>query len=296
LKIGDLEIHLVSDGLVQVDAGGPFGLVPRGLYQRTFPPRPDNTIPMSLTCLVARSRGQTILIDTGLGEKLPEEAQRRWQLERPGGGLAAQLQKLGIAPEDVDIVIDTHLHADHCGGNTRGPAQAAEAVFPRARYLVQRMEWADAAQPDARTQGTYLAENFQPLFRAGRLELLHGDTAITDQVRCVVTPGHTRGHQSIVFESGDWSGIYLADLASYAVHFERLSWMTAYDVDPLETLRTKTTWRAWALERRAWLFFEHDTGLSVGRLERDGKAVRVVAEREATPLTDPLPTRQPLPG
>ncbi|HMK08878.1 MAG TPA: MBL fold metallo-hydrolase [Anaerolineales bacterium] len=294
--IGDLEIHLVSDGLVHVDAGGPFGLVPRALYERAYPPRPDNTLPMSLTCLLVRSRGRTILIDTGLGDKLSEEAVRRWQLERPRGGLLAQLGKLGVAPDDVDIVIDTHLHADHCSGNTRSAAESAEAVFPRARYLVQRMEWAEAAQPDARTQGTYLAENFQPLLKAGRLELLHGDTAVTDEVRCVVTPGHTRGHQSVVLESGGWSGIYLADLASYAIHFERLSWMTAYDVDPLETLRTKSAWRAWALERGAWLFFEHDSGLPVGRFQRDGKAVRIVAEPQAAPLTEPLPTRPPPPG
>ena len=293
MRIGDLDIHLVSDGLVHVDAGGPFGLVPRSLYQRSFPPRPDNTIPMSLTCLVVRSRGRTILIDTGLGDKLSEEARRRWQLERPEGGLVGQLHKLGIVPQDVDIVIDTHLHADHSGGNTRGSAGAIEPVFPRATYLVQRIEWADASHPDARTQGTYLADNFQPLLETGRLQLLHGDTTITDEVRCVVTPGHTRGHQSVVLESGDWSGIFLADLASYAIHFERLSWMTAYDVDPLETLRTKTRWREWAVERGAWLFFEHDAALPVGRLDRDGQGYRVVAEAGASPLTDSLPTRLP---
>jgi glyoxylase-like metal-dependent hydrolase (beta-lactamase superfamily II) len=296
VKIGDLEIHLVSDGLVHVDAGGPFGLVPRSLYQRTFPPDSDNTIPMSLTCLVVRSHGRTILVDTGLGDKLPEEARRRWRLERPQGGLVAQLQRLGIAPEDIDLVVDTHLHADHCGGNTGGTAGSVEAVFPRATYLVQRIEWAEASRPDARTQGTYVADNYQPLLRAGRLQLLHGDTAIDDQVRCVVTPGHTRGHQCVVLESGDWCGVFLADLASYAVHFERLSWMTAYDIDPLETLRTKSVWRDWAAARGAWLFFEHDAGLPVGRLERDGRGYRVNAVAEAAPLTESLPTRPPPPG
>jgi glyoxylase-like metal-dependent hydrolase (beta-lactamase superfamily II) len=294
--IGDLEIHLVSDGLVHVDAGGPFGLVPRALYERTFSPQPDNTIPMSLTCMVVRSQGRTILIDTGLGDKLPEEARLRWQLERPEGGLVDQLGRLGITPEDVDLVIDTHLHADHCGGNTRELSGSIEPVFPRATYVVQRIEWAEASHPDARTQGTYLADNFQPLLASGRLRLFHGDTSITEHVRCVVTPGHTRGHQCVVLESGDWTGVFLADLASYAVHFERLSWMTAYDVDPLETLRTKTAWREWAAERSAWLFFEHDAGLPVGRLERDARGYRVVAEAQAAQLTDRLPTRRPLPG
>jgi glyoxylase-like metal-dependent hydrolase (beta-lactamase superfamily II) len=295
MRLGELEIHLVSDGLVHVDAGGPFGLVPRPLYQESFPPDAANTVPMSLTCLLVRSRGRTLLVDTGLGDKLSEEARHRWRIERPHGGLVDQLAKIGVSPEDVDTVIDTHLHADHCGGNTRRAAGGVEAVFPRATYYVQRIEWAEASHPDARTQATYSADNFQTLLRAGRLRLLHGDTAIDDQVRCVVTPGHTRGHQCVLFESGGWSGIFLADLASYAVHFERLSWMTAYDVDPLETLRSKTIWRQWAAERGAWLFFEHDAARPVGRLERDGRGYRVAEVAEAAQLTDVLPTRRRLP-
>ncbi|HKY84799.1 MAG TPA: MBL fold metallo-hydrolase [Anaerolineales bacterium] len=296
MLIGDLELHLVSDGFVRVDAGGPFGLVPRALYHRSFPPADDNTLPMALTCLLVRSRGQTILIDTGIGEKLSPEAAGRWGLERPGGGLVAELAALGVRPEDVDVVVDTHLHADHCGGNTRRGAGEVEPAFPRASYWVQRMEWADASHPDARTQGTYLAENFDPLVRQGRLHLLHGNTQVTDQVQCVVTPGHTRGHQSVLLESGDWRGLYLADLASYALHFERSSWMTSYDVEPLETLRTKTVWRRWAAEHQAWLFFEHDPELPVGRLVRKEGSERVVAEPLARDLIDPLPTPPPPPG
>jgi glyoxylase-like metal-dependent hydrolase (beta-lactamase superfamily II) len=130
--------------------------------------------------------------------------------------------------------------------------------------------------------------------------LLHGDGEITDQVRCVVTPGHTRGHQSVVLESGDWRGLYLADLASYALHFERSSWMTAYDVDPLETLRTKVVWRRWAVEHQAWLFFEHDAALPVGRLARHGTPCgRKTAAGSLLPpsrLPGGLPIESPDPG
>jgi glyoxylase-like metal-dependent hydrolase (beta-lactamase superfamily II) len=171
-----------------------------------------------------------------------------------------------------------------------------EPVFPRATYLVQRLEWAEASHPDARTQGTYHADNFEPLVRAGRMRLLHGDSEVTDQVRCVVTPGHTRGHQSVVLSSGDWRGLYLADLASYALHFERLAWMTAYDTEPLETLRTKSVWQEWAVRHQAWLFFEHDPALPVGRLVGVGGRARVQPVEEAAELTDSLPTPRPRPG
>lgn len=295
MKIDDLEVHLVSDGVVHVDPGGPFGLVPRPMYRKVLLPDDDNLVPMALTCLLVRSRGRTILIDTGLGERLTPEDVHRWRLERPGGGLMAGLAALDVAPDDVDVVINTHFHADHCSGNTRLEAGEIRPSFPRAVYLVQRIEWAEAVHTDARTQGTYFAENFQPLLREGRLRLLHGDESVTDQVRCVLTPGHTRGHQSVVLETKGWSGLYLADLASYAVHFERLAWMTAYDSAPLETLRTKAQWQAWAADTQAWLFFEHDPDMPVGRLERTGEGYRLAAVDQAEPLTSALPTRRPLP-
>jgi glyoxylase-like metal-dependent hydrolase (beta-lactamase superfamily II) len=269
MKIGDLEIHPVSDGIVHVDAGGPFGLVPRPLYSEVYPPDGSNTIPMALTCLLVKTGGATLLIDTGLGDKLDAEAIARWRLERPEGGLVDSLRRLGVAPGDIDFVVNTHLHSDHCGGNTRIDGGRLAPTFPRATYMVQRMEWADASHPDARTRSTYALENFEPLLREGRLRLLHGDTTVVPGVDVVVTPGHTRAHQSVVLGAGGWWGFYPADLASYAVHLARLSWMTAYDAEPLETLRTKQRWQGWLSERAAWVFFEHDAGLPIGRLVRN---------------------------
>lgn len=268
MNFGDLEVNIVSDGVVHVDAGGPFGLVPRSLYLRDFAPDSDNTIPMTLNCLLVRAPGRTVLIDTGLGDKLDGPARARWRLERPNGGLVESLATLGVGPEDVDIVVNTHLHADHCGGNTRLEEGRVVPTFPRATYMVQRIEWAEASHADARTRGTYLAENFEPLWKEGRLQLLHGDTQVVPGIECLVTPGHTRAHQSVLLGGEAGYGFFAADLASYAVHMARLSWMTAYDIEPLETLRTKQRWQPWLLEREAWIFFEHDLATPVGRLTR----------------------------
>jgi glyoxylase-like metal-dependent hydrolase (beta-lactamase superfamily II) len=272
MRFGDLELFFLSDGMVRVDAGGPFGLVPKPLYERYLPPDTENTVPMTLNCLLIRSAGKTILVDTGLGEKLSDEDQKRWYLERSQGGLVDALVEHGLSPNDVDIVINTHLHADHCGGNTHRNGEEVVASFPRAEYWVQRIEWAEASHPDARTQGTYYPENFSPLMAEGRLRLLHGDTEVTQHVQCVVTPGHTRGHQSIRLTSGEWHGLYLGDMATYAIHFSRTSWLTAYDVHPLENLSTKQRWQSWATTHSAWLFFEHDPLTSIARLQlHDGR-------------------------
>jgi glyoxylase-like metal-dependent hydrolase (beta-lactamase superfamily II) len=290
VRFGDLEVHLVSDGLVHVDVGGAFGLVPRALYRQYFDPDEQNAVPMALTCLLVRSQGKTILVDTGLGDRLTPEELARWRIERPEGGLVQSLWRFGVRPEDVDIVVNTHLHADHCAGNTRFKDGSLAPTFPEATYLVQRIEWAEAVNPDARTRGTYFGDNYMPLLETGQLELLHGDMSLTPQVRIVVTPGHTRGHQSVVLESKGWRGLFVGDMASYAAHFERTGWVTAYDVLPAESVATKERWQVWAAKERAWLFFEHDPLLCVGTLEREGKGWKVVPVPEDA-LSSAVPTR-----
>jgi glyoxylase-like metal-dependent hydrolase (beta-lactamase superfamily II) len=295
LHIDDLEIHLVSDGVVHSDAGGPFGLVPRALYARHYEVGSDNTVQMRLTCMLVRSRGKTILIDTGYGTKLGPKELDFWKLWRGNGGLVEDLARVGVAPEDVDFVVNTHLHGDHCGGNTRWEGDLPVAVFPNATYYVQRLEWAVASNPDARTERTYAPENFAPLLESGQLKLLHGDTEITDQVRCVVTPGHTRGHQSVLLRAGGWRGMFLGDLASYAIHMARVAWLTSYDEYPLENLATKQRWQQWAIKHNAWLFVEHDPAMPVIQLKEQGQSLQAQPVGEGQELTDALPTLPPLP-
>ncbi len=290
MRFDDLELDLVSDGGVRVDAGGPFGLVPRALYESIFEPDENNTVPMVLTCLLVRSRGKTILIDTGLGDKLTPAEVDRWRLTRPEGGLIASLASHGVRPEDVDVVLNTHLHADHCGGNTRFEGDALVPAFPRAEYWVQRIEWAEASRPDARTQGTYLADNYALLVAQGRMRLLHGDAPVTDQVSCVVTPGHTRAHQSIVLRAGEWRGLYVADMATYAVHMARTAWLTAFDVLPLENIATKQRWQRWAVEHDAWLFFEHDPETRIARLKDPGGRLAIERVETSEQLSASPPT------
>lgn len=290
MKIGDLEFHLLCDGIVHVDAGGPFGLVPRVLYEGYFQPDEDNRIPQSLTCMLVLSEGMRILIDAGLGPKLSDKEISNWQLDRSQGGLLDALAAHGLGAEDIDLVIDTHLHWDHCGGNTEVGGDGTIPRFPNADYIVQRLEWSEAAHPNARTRGTYFADNFSPLLRAGALRLMHGDEQITKHVRCAVTPGHTRGHQSVVLQSGAWRGLFVADMASYAVNMARTAWQPSYDVLPLENIRTKERWQEWALAHDAWLFFQHDPFTPVGRLQSDGRRKSVVALEEAAELTAAIPT------
>jgi glyoxylase-like metal-dependent hydrolase (beta-lactamase superfamily II) len=289
LQIGSLDVFLLSDGLVRLDGGGAFGLTPRVMWEMLLPPDKFNRVPLSLNCLLIRSEGKTILVDTGLGDHLTDRQHQIYGLARgEKEGLIRALARLGITPEKVDIVINTHLHADHCGGNItrRDEGRALIPAFSNAEYWIQRMEWADAAFPNERTRATYLAHNFLPLEATGQLSLLNGDTRVSSEVRTVVTRGHTRAHQSIVIESGGEAALYTGDLATLAVHFERLAWVTAYDVEPLETIETKRHWQRWALERNALIILPHDTQTPLARLRQDTEG-----KTQLEPIT-PVPIQQ----
>ncbi len=286
IQIGDIRVHLLLDCVTKVDAGGPFGLVPRALYKSILAPDADNLVPMVYHSLFVQTAGMNIIIDTAYGEKIPEKQHVYMQSDRSSGGQLAGLARLGIQPQDIQLVINTHLHGDHCGGNTRfadpaDPARGVVATYPNAEYVVQRREYEDAMHPNERTRATYLFENYQPLYEKGQLRLLEGDCELAPGVRGVVAPGHTPGHMAIVIESQGETFSYVCDLASYAVHFERLGWMTSYDVEPLITLETKRKWQAWALETNALLLFGHDTQRPLGRYTLDEKGRGVIQPVEA---------------
>ncbi len=273
MRVGNVEIYIVSDGTFRMDGGAVFGLVPKVLWEKIITPDELNRVPMSLNCLLIISEGKRILVDTGMGDKLSPKEREIFSLygERR---LLRSLEELGFSPEDIDIVINTHLHSDHCGGNTMAADGETIPTFPRAEYWIQRLEWADAAFPNERTRATYLAPNFIPLWERGKVRLLYGDTRVTSEVRCIVTRGHTRAHQSVLIESRGEKALYLGDLAPWAINMERLAWIPAFDVEPLETIETRRRIQQWATEEKALLFFEHDPFFPAGRLvEENGRYV-----------------------
>ncbi len=279
MKIGNAELFIVSDGMIKLDTGGVFGLVPRALWEKVEAADSQGRVDTQLNCLLIVSDKKRMLVDNGLGDKLTPKQELNYGREG-GSQLLSNLAALGFKPEDIDIVVDTHLHADHCGGNTRLVDGDIVPTFPRAEYWIQRQEWADAAFPNERTQATYLAENFKPIGQS-RLCLLTGDTRVTSEVKCIVTRGHTRAHQCVVIESGGKTAIFLADMAGRAVYMEKLAWIPAYDVEPLESLETKRRIRDWAYEENALMIFQHDPRIGFARMakERDRWKVEPVQEQ-----------------
>jgi glyoxylase-like metal-dependent hydrolase (beta-lactamase superfamily II) len=267
IQLGEMRVHLINDCTIKVDPGGAFGLVPRALWGPLLPPDENHLVPMVQVNLLVQSGGKNIVIDTGYGQKLAEKQKAHMAFTRPNGDLVEALGRCGVRPEDVHLVINTHLHGDHASGNTRyaDDGQTLLPTFPNAEYVVQRREYEDAMHPDERTRATYFPINYEPLLRSGQMRLLEGDLEIAPGIYGHITPGHTPGHMSVRLESGGQHLMFVCDLASYAIHFERLGWMTGYDVEPLRTLESKRRWQAWALSTDALMVFPHDSQRPIGR-------------------------------
>jgi len=259
---------------MRLDGGAVFGIVPRVLWEPVVGPENidrEHRIPLGLNCMLVRRGDHVLLVETGLGNKL-QGAMREKVFPGDYGYLLERLRRLGIGPEDVTAVANTHLHADHCGWNTVYRDGRLVPTFPRARYFVQAGEWEAARHPNERTRATYLAENFAPIEESGQLELVAGEAEIIPGVHFLPTPGHTAAHASIVLSSGRETAIYTGDLVHHEVQLERPAWIAAFDVLPLVSLETKKRLAERAIRERALLICVHNRFPGVGRLvEEDGR-------------------------
>lgn len=268
MKLGAFEIYPVSDGRFRLDGGAMFGVVPKVLWEKCCPADELNRISLSLTALLIRANDKNILVDTGLGPKEDEKFQRMFAVERTPTILKS-LKQLGLGPDDIHLVINTHLHFDHAGGNTRREQNGGiGATFPRARYVIQRGEFEDAVRANERTRASYRLDNFAPIDHINQWEFLRGDTEIIPGVTAVVTAGHTRCHQSVKIESEGEVAFFLGDLIPTVSHLP-LPYIMGYDLFPIQTLETKRWVLDRAFEERWLLLFEHDPLVQAGYVRRD---------------------------
>ncbi len=266
MRLGNVDLRLVSDGLYWSDGGGLFGTMPKEEWQLIRQPDESNRVPLEQRCLLIETDGQRILVDTGSGDKMSDKERSFVDLEGERR-LLCSLGALGIRPQDIDMVINTHLHGDHCGGNTHYDESGnLVPVFPHATYCVQRLEISEAMYPNERTRAVYHAANFEPLERSGQLRILQGDTRLTSEVCVILTPGHTPGHQCVVVESRGQTAIFLGDVATWPIHIEWLACVAAYDVQPLVSIETKRRLARWAVENQVLLVFEHHPEIAAGYL------------------------------
>ncbi|HEY2824190.1 MAG TPA: MBL fold metallo-hydrolase [Gemmatimonadales bacterium] len=278
-KVGGLTCHTLEGGRQRLDGGAMFGVVPRPLWEREIAPDERNRIPLAMRCLLVEHSVGLVLVDSGLGNKESEKFKQIYGIENAGHRGPTQLEdalaELTFSPADIRYVINTHLHFDHAGGNTKvgAPTAMAELSFPRATYVVQKREIDFASHTNERTAASYLPHNWVPIAAAGRWQLVDGEAEVLPGIRVLPTPGHVPFHQSIVVADRGETACFLGDLVPTTAHLP-LPWIMGYDLEPLVTLESKRHLLTRA-EAEGWrLVFEHDPVRGVGRVVKDGKAFR----------------------
>jgi len=270
MRLGNLELHTISDGTFALDGGQMFGVVPKTLWERKAPADERNRIRLSLTCLLVRTGRQNILVETGIGDKFDAKFKDIYDAQHPPS-LLAGLNELGLRPEDIHIVINTHLHFDHCGWNTRRMDGKTLPTFPRARYFIQRGEWQSALNPTERDRASYLKEFFQAAER--QTEFLDGGAEIAPGIRLEVVPGHTRHLQCARIESGGQCAYFISDTVPTSAHLA-YPWIMSFDLYPMETLASKKRLLPQLAQEQAIVIFPHDPNVAWVRLvESNGKIV-----------------------
>jgi glyoxylase-like metal-dependent hydrolase (beta-lactamase superfamily II) len=269
LKLGDLEFHIINTGTFGLDGGAMFGVIPRPMWEKKSAPDARNRITLAMNSFLVRAGGKRILIETGAGDKLSPKLRDIYAVGEPR--LIEGLLHYGIHREEVDIVVNTHLHFDHCGGNTRVEKDRVIPAFPNARYIVHKGEFEHAKNPTERDRASYMPENYMPIEAAKKFSLISDDRVIAPGVELIRVPGHVADMLCVKLHGGGKTAFLFDDLIPMTTHLG-LPWIMGYDLYPMQTLENKKKWLP-IVAREEWIaLFCHDPNIPVAYLrERDGQ-------------------------
>lgn len=273
MKFRNFEIFSIVENSFKIDGGAMFGVVPKIIWERLAPPDEKNRVKLDLNLLLVKSESKNILIDAGMGDALNEKQKKIYGIEKPSD-LKRSLSELNLTPEDIDLVILTHLHADHAGGVVKLDKSGKKASrFPNARHIVQIKEWNDAMSPDERTSATYFTENLKLLEESNLLELIDGEDEVVKGIRVTNTGGHTPGHQAVLIEDGKNRILCPGDIIPSTSHL-KIPYVASVDLFPQETMAQKRKFLDMCINDGWVLAFDHDLNIKLGKLEKAGNEIK----------------------
>ncbi|MCA1637681.1 MAG: MBL fold metallo-hydrolase [Acidobacteria bacterium] len=278
MQFGDYRIEIIPDTEFRLDGGVMFGVVPRVLWEKVAPADEFNRVWLGTNCLFIETATEKILIETGMGEKWTEKQTKIFGIFRRKPFAETLFEKTGCKPDDITIVVNTHMHFDHCGGNTKLDENGKIVpAFSNARYFVSRKEFEHAENPHERDKASYLKENWEALKKDGHLELKPSIYEIASGLTMIETRGHNGSMQTVCLKSGNGTFYSFSDLIPTTAHIP-LPWIMGYDLFPLETLENKKRLLPQALKENWLCWFYHDFETPLCRLvERNGrlKAIKI---------------------
>lgn len=275
IRLGDFQLDVVSDGTFRLDGGAMFGVVPRVLWEKYFPADAKHRITLGLNTLLIRTPDDTILVDTGIGEKWSDKHREMYGIAHETT-VPQSLAKLGLTTADVTMVICTHLHFDHVGGNTYRDADGTvKPTFPNARYVVQREEFEHARAPHERDRASYMKDDWEPVAANGQLTFAEGEQEVAPGVTVVPVRGHNDFTQCVKITSNGETAFYWADVLPTTAHLP-YAWVMGYDLYPVELLENKKKLIPQAVAGRWLNVFEHDPNVPMGYIEEHEGKFKVI--------------------
>ncbi len=280
LSFGDFELSIFSDGTYPLDGGAFFGVIPKVMWSRRVDSDERNYVTAGLNSLLIRMDAphigrKTVLVETGMGNKLSD---RMIKFYGQPAKLVDSLATAGITPEDIDIVINTHLHFDHCGWNTiRDKSGKIAPTFPRAKYYAPEGEWQYARKPSERDVISYLPDNYDPLVASGQMTLLKGGEEILPGISVKTFPGHTASMLGVIVRAPGASAqtaCYISDLIPTTAHID-ISWGMAFDLYPLQTIESRKLYYAQSIPEKWLTVFTHDATVPWAYVEKDDQGKMV---------------------
>ena len=280
MQLGKIQLRWVSDGEFKLDGGAMFGVVPKTVWQKRYPCDERNYIRLALNTLLIETPDTKLIVDVGYGTRLTEKQLGLFQLVQPPT-LTESLKAAGVAPEEIDYVLYSHLHHDHAAGGTYLDASGElRPTFPNAKHVMQRAEWEEAKAPNVRSAHAYWPENWGVIEAAGLIDPADGEKEIVPGIRVIPTGGHTRGHQANLIESEGQTAMHLGDLLPTHAHLNPL-WVMAYDDYPMDSIAAKQRWITKAKAEGWWLTFYHDPEYLAAVWDKDNNLIQSVKAAEA---------------
>jgi glyoxylase-like metal-dependent hydrolase (beta-lactamase superfamily II) len=257
MTIGPYQVNALETGRFALDGGAMFGIVPKPIWSKFHPADERNRIELAMRILLIRDGKRNILVDVGIGTKFSPKLVDIYRVDQDWFSLESSLRGYGLKTDDITDVVLTHLHFDHAGGATEKLGAEIRPAFPNAKYYVQKAHWQLALNPTVKDRGSFMSDDYLPLYEAGKLELVDGEFEIFPGIGLVVVNGHTDAQQLVRISSGSTSLLYCCDLVPTAGHLP-YPYVMAYDLRPLRTVEEKKKLMGQAYEERTVLIFEHD--------------------------------------
>ncbi|MCD4783846.1 MAG: MBL fold metallo-hydrolase [Candidatus Eremiobacteraeota bacterium] len=263
ISMGDFDFYLVMDGYYRLDGGSMYGMVPKQIWEKFERYDERNRLYMAMNCLLVRKGDEIYLVDVGIGDKLDEKGREIFGIEKEKT-LIQEMADVGVSPDMVTHVILTHMHFDHTGWIQDGEGNL---IFRNARHYIQRTEWEEALEPHMRFKNSYLRNYYSALMGSNQLVLLDGDKDIDENVSVIFAPGHSKGHQIVVFDSGERKFAHFGDIVALASQV-RQNWVCGFDRSPEDTVTNKMPILERAFEENWLIMSAHDRTIRIGELQK----------------------------